>query len=89
MLLSQGFRRFQGMCETATPLTVGGMTPLLRQFYNGLPVWRGVNGGNVDRHPDGYHRSVDVESGAVKWTNAEDGEVVWETEALWGEHAGQ
>ncbi|KXX77148.1 hypothetical protein MMYC01_207562 [Madurella mycetomatis] len=86
MLLAQGFRRFQGMC--AVPLTVGGLTPRLRQFFNGRPVWR-VNGANLVEHPGGYQRSVDPDSGAVKWTHDEDPEAVWETLALWDVDAAQ
>ncbi|KAH6622675.1 hypothetical protein F5144DRAFT_336230 [Chaetomium tenue] len=85
-LLVQGFRRFQGMC--AMPISVGGLTPLGRQFFNGLPVWKSeVDGAEVAvvDHPGGYQRSVDAESGAVKWTHPDDADdVVWETPALWG-----
>jgi hypothetical protein len=89
MLLMQGFRRFQG--TYALPLTVGGLTPQYHRFYNGLPVWQPGNADGADtEHPGGYTRSVDRDSGALKWTHPEDAEyLVWETQAFWGEHAAQ
>jgi hypothetical protein len=84
--MAQGFRRFQGM--RALPITVGGLTPRSRRFFNGVPVWR-LNGIDQDEHPGGYVRSVDGTSGAVKWTHSESGDLVWETAAFWGEHAQQ
>lgn len=88
-LLLQGFRRFQGTCAAPPPLTVGGLMPHGRLFFNGLPLWR-VSGTNVNvvEHPGGYRRWVDPDSGAIKWTHDEDPEaVVWETFALWGVNA--
>ncbi|AEO69952.1 uncharacterized protein THITE_2171159 [Thermothielavioides terrestris NRRL 8126] len=83
-LMAQGFRRFQGMC--ALPISVGGLTPRSRRFFNGVPVWH-PNGVDQDEHPGGYVRSVNGTSGAVKWTHSESGDLVWETAAFWGEHA--
>ena len=86
-LLVQGFRRFQGLC--ALPISIGGLAPIGRQLFDGLPVWRSeVDGAEVAvfDHPGGYQRSVDAESGAVKWTHPENAaDIVWETPALWGE----
>ncbi|KAK0701106.1 hypothetical protein B0T21DRAFT_321997 [Apiosordaria backusii] len=58
MLLVQGFRRFQGAC--APQVSVGGLTPQLRQFYNGQLIWAAPEGMNVLEHPGGYQRSVDA-----------------------------
>lgn len=85
MLLVQGFRRFQGLY--AMPISVGGLTPRFRQFFSGRPVW-GMEGVNLD-HPGGYQRSVDADSGAIKWTHPEDPELVRETPTLWDVPAGQ
>ncbi|KAK4152614.1 hypothetical protein C8A00DRAFT_16102 [Chaetomidium leptoderma] len=85
MLLVQGFRRFQG--AYAQPLTVGGLAPQSRQFFDGLPVWTSADGDPVLEHPGGYQRSVDPDSGALRWTHPENDDLVWETEAFWGEHA--
>jgi hypothetical protein len=60
-----------------------------RQAFDGVPFWKSeVNGAEVAvlDHPGGYQRSVDAESGAVKWTHPENADdIVWETPALWGE----
>ena len=81
-LLAQGFRRLQGL-YAFQPLEVGGLTPPSRLFFDGQPIWR-VNGANVVEHPGGYKRSVDLDTGAVKWTHDGDPtEVVWETAAFW------
>ncbi|KAL2160783.1 hypothetical protein VTH06DRAFT_980 [Thermothelomyces fergusii] len=91
-LLLQGFRRLQGMY--AWPLTVGGLTPIGRRFYDSVPLWRDPNreGPYIAAiHPGGYRRSVDPNTGAVRWTlnrpgSQEPVDVVWETPAFWGEH---
>ncbi|KAL2255464.1 hypothetical protein VTK26DRAFT_3346 [Humicola hyalothermophila] len=86
VLLAQGFRRYQGACA-AQALSVGGLTPRFRLFYNGLPVWRAEDR-NLLEHPGGYQRSVDANSGAVKWTHPENpDEVVWETPPFWSVQA--
>ncbi len=89
-LLAQGFRRFQGLCAPvpAASAPVGGLKPFSRMFYNGWPIWK-TGGTIVPTHPGGYEREVDAASGAVKWTHPDpaNDELVWETTALWGEHA--
>ncbi|KAK4102498.1 hypothetical protein N658DRAFT_339775 [Parathielavia hyrcaniae] len=88
ILLVQGLRRFQGIY--ALPLTVGGLAPLSRKFYNGVPVWQPGNGDVATEHPGGYSRTVDGDSGAVKWIHPDDAEyLVWETGAFWGEFAAE
>lgn len=41
-LLVQGFRRIQGAC--AIPISLGGLQPLRRRFFNGQPVWEAEGG---------------------------------------------
>ena len=59
------------------PISVGGLTTrIARQLFNGIPVWGlEVDGVAVPNHPGGY-RSVDAESGAVKWTHPENADDV-------------
>ncbi|KAK4098395.1 hypothetical protein N658DRAFT_518025 [Parathielavia hyrcaniae] len=89
-LLAQGFRRFQRLYAPvpAASAPVGGLKPFSRMFYNGWPVWK-TGGTIVPTHSGGYEREVDAASEAVKWTHPDpaNDELVWETTALWGEHA--
>lgn len=52
-LLAQGFRRIQGAC--AIPISIGGLRPVRRWFFNGQPVWGAPGGGwELLEHPGGY-----------------------------------
>lgn len=83
-LLVQGIRRLQGNRHEASP-SVGGLTALTRQFFDGQPVWRKEGGEETLEHPGGYRRVVDVHTGRFKWTQEEHPEfVAWESETgLW------
>ncbi len=86
--LLQGFRR----CESKwliTNMSLRGVAPHHREFYNGQPVWR-MGDGRYTAHPWGCSRKVDGSNGAFYWVDAngndeldELGNRVWDTEAIW------
>lgn len=81
-LLLQGVRRCQG--ATATSAAPGGVRPLYREFFSGLPVWKASGGGFAYEHPGGWDRVLDVNTGAFYWTK--DGSptsLVWDTRYFW------
>lgn len=77
-LLAQGFRRIQGAC--AIPISIGGVRPLRRRFFNGQPVW-GAPGGAWEllEHPGGYTSFVGT-GGIVTWCHVGDQGLDFETD---------
>jgi len=78
------------MHAVSPTLSVGGLLSDMekRVFFNGRPFWRvsadaATTTEGVADHLGGYRRSVDADSGAVKWTRDGNSEVVWETLPLW------
>lgn len=81
-LLVQGFRRIQGAC--AIPISLGGLQPLRRRFFNGQPVWEAGEGGReVFEHPGGFVSIVGGNAGLgglVMWCSAVNQEFTHETD---------
>ncbi len=86
-LLLQGFRRCQGHWPMAN-MSLRGVTPHHREFYNGQPVWKMADG-RYSAHPEGCYRKVDASYGAFYWVDPdgneeldEQGNRMWDTEGF-------
>jgi hypothetical protein len=62
-------------------MTVGGLQPHSRNFFNGEPIWQ-YQVSLYTAHPFGYKRLTDGETGTLMWTHR-DYEGEWETDAFW------
>ncbi|RTE81367.1 hypothetical protein BHE90_004158 [Fusarium euwallaceae] len=96
-LLVQGFRRCQGL--RALDVSLFGVRPSRREFYNGRPLWN-LPDGLTHSRPWGHTRRVDPAYGAFYWADGDgpaplldqNGTQVWDTAAFWEpaeEHAQQ
>lgn len=71
-------------------VSVGGLTPIRRQWYTGLPVWKLPDGRESTEHPGGYVLQVDDTSGAMFWelngqpVQADGGGPLYATGRFWG-----
>ncbi len=89
-LILQGLRRCQSLRPIAH-MSLRGVRPHHREFFNGQPVWKMANG-KYSAYPMGCYRKVDASYGAFYWVDEhgndekdEEGHRVWDTEAFWGE----
>lgn len=79
-LLTQGFRRYQGM------LALPDFKCDIRQWYNSRPLWAVPDTRLVQytsNQPSGFQRSVDAATGALIWTYPLVEATGRETRAVW------
>lgn len=85
--LCQGLRRCQARASPGLQsISVGGLQPQSRQFYNGRLLWQGQEGQLVPDHPNGWVREIRQNDGALIWTRTDAQGVrheVQETMSLW------
>ncbi len=86
-LLLQGFRRCQSLWSV--DMSLQGVPPHHREFYNGQPVWK-MGDGKYTAHPWGYSRKVDPLFGAFFWVDKngndeldDQGNRIWDTGPFW------
>lgn len=61
-------------------VSISGLSPSRREFFSGRPAWK-TDSGLSYRHPGGFERYLDPESGAFYWVDG--AETVWDTEKFW------